>query len=71
MRWSLLPADGLGCLWGGEMDGGAISDLHTLTQITLLLLMPVFHLGHSKPMKPCQLPGALAQVGDKEGHDRH
>lgn len=53
------------------MDGGAISDLHTLTQITLLLLMPVFHLGHSKPMKPCQLPGALAQVGDKEGHDRH
>ena len=57
--------------WGGEMDGGVISDLYTVTQITLLLLMPVFHLGPSKPMKPCQLPGALAQVGDKEGCDRH
>lgn len=53
------------------MDGGVISDLYTVTQITLLLLMPVFHLGPSKPMKPCQLPGALAQVGDKEGCDRH
>lgn len=53
------------------MDGGDISNLYTLTRITLLLLMPVFHLGHSKPMKPCQLPGALAQVGDKESRDHH
>lgn len=69
MRWSLLPADDwVVCgRWGGEIDGGVISDLYALTQITVLLLMPVFHLGHSKPMKSYQLPGALAQVGDEEG----